>query len=134
MVLPDVRERERESARVHILRHCCDGKDVDAMEREREREREKEEGERAWLEKDPKDALLKSANVNLWLRSCLGTGMQKFLRRCAKREYVISFKNFLGVDAMITIFCNVRQFSAEKLAFFTRTNVVIKFLHNLALY
>jgi hypothetical protein len=31
-----------------------------------------------------------------------------------------------GVDVMITIFCDFRQFSAKKLAFFSKTNVVIK--------
>jgi hypothetical protein len=34
---------------------------------------------------------------------------------------------------MITIFCDFWQFSAKKLAFFSKTNVMIKFLHNLAL-
>jgi hypothetical protein len=29
---------------------------------------------------------------------------------------------------MITIFCDFRQFSAKKLAFFSQTNVMIKFL------
>jgi hypothetical protein len=38
-----------------------------------------------------------------------------------------------GVDVMITIFCDFRQFSAKKLAFFSKTNVMIKILHNLAL-
>jgi hypothetical protein len=38
-----------------------------------------------------------------------------------------------GDDVMITIFCDFGQFSAKKLAFFTKTNVVIKILHNLAL-
>jgi hypothetical protein len=32
-----------------------------------------------------------------------------------------------GVDVMITIFCDFRQFSAQKLAFFSRTNVMIIF-------
>jgi hypothetical protein len=35
---------------------------------------------------------------------------------------------------MITIFCDFRQFSAKKLAFFPKTNVMIKILHNLALF
>jgi hypothetical protein len=39
-----------------------------------------------------------------------------------------------GVDVMITIFCDFRQFSAKKLAFFSKTNVMIKVLHNLALF
>jgi hypothetical protein len=39
-----------------------------------------------------------------------------------------------GVDVMITIFCDFCQFSAKKLAFFSRTNVMIKILHNLALF
>jgi hypothetical protein len=34
---------------------------------------------------------------------------------------------------MITIFFDFCQFSAKKLAFFSKTNVMIKFLHNLAL-
>jgi hypothetical protein len=38
-----------------------------------------------------------------------------------------------GVDVMITIFCDFRQCSAEKLAFFSKTNVMIKILHYLAL-
>jgi hypothetical protein len=39
-----------------------------------------------------------------------------------------------GADVMITIFCDFRQFSAKKLAFFSKTNVMIKILHNLALF
>jgi hypothetical protein len=35
---------------------------------------------------------------------------------------------------VITIFCDFRQFSAKKLAFFSKTNVVIKILHNFALF
>jgi hypothetical protein len=38
-----------------------------------------------------------------------------------------------GVDVMIAIFCDFRQFSAKKLMFFSKTNVMIKILHNLAL-
>jgi hypothetical protein len=37
-----------------------------------------------------------------------------------------------GVDVMITIFCDFRQFSAKKLAFFSKINVMIKFLQKLA--
>jgi hypothetical protein len=33
-----------------------------------------------------------------------------------------------GVDVMITIFCDYWQFSAKKLATFSKTNVMIKFL------
>jgi hypothetical protein len=39
-----------------------------------------------------------------------------------------------GVNVMITIFCDFSQFSAKKLAFFLNTNVMIKNLHNLALF
>jgi hypothetical protein len=39
-----------------------------------------------------------------------------------------------GVDVMITIFSDFRQYSAKKLAFFSKTNVMIKILHNLALF
>jgi hypothetical protein len=37
-----------------------------------------------------------------------------------------------GVDVMITIFCDFSQFSAKKLAFFSKTNVMIIFFQNLA--
>jgi hypothetical protein len=39
-----------------------------------------------------------------------------------------------GIDVMITIFCDFRQFSAQKLAFFSKTNDMITFLNNLALF
>jgi hypothetical protein len=35
---------------------------------------------------------------------------------------------------MIPIFCDFRQFSAKKLAFFSKTNVMVKIFHNLALF
>jgi hypothetical protein len=41
---------------------------------------------------------------------------------------------FPGVDVMITIFCDFCQFSAKKVAFFSKTNVMIKISHNLALF
>jgi hypothetical protein len=42
--------------------------------------------------------------------------------------------DFLKIDVVITIFCDFRQFSAKKLAFFSKTNAMIKILHNLALF
>jgi hypothetical protein len=39
-----------------------------------------------------------------------------------------------GVDVMVTIFCDFCQFSAKKMAFFSKTNDIIQFLHNLALF
>jgi hypothetical protein len=39
-----------------------------------------------------------------------------------------------GVDVMITIFCNFCQFSAEKMAFCSKTNVTIKILHDSPLF
>jgi hypothetical protein len=39
-----------------------------------------------------------------------------------------------GVDVMITIFCDFCHFSAIKLAVFSKNNVMIKLLHNLALF
>jgi hypothetical protein len=39
-----------------------------------------------------------------------------------------------GIDVMINIFSDFRQFSAKKMAFFSKTNVMIKFLHNLAFF
>jgi hypothetical protein len=38
------------------------------------------------------------------------------------------------VDVMIKIFCDFWQFSAKKLAFFSKTNVMIKILHKIALF
>jgi hypothetical protein len=43
-------------------------------------------------------------------------------------------QNQPGVDVMITFFCDFCQFSAKKIAFFSKTNVMIHFLHNLALF
>jgi hypothetical protein len=43
------------------------------------------------------------------------------------------FTNSSGVDVMITIFCDFWQFSAKKLAFFSKTDVMINFFQNLAL-
>jgi hypothetical protein len=37
-----------------------------------------------------------------------------------------------GADVVITIFCDFRQFSAKKLAFFSKTNRMIQFLQKLA--
>jgi hypothetical protein len=45
-----------------------------------------------------------------------------------------SAKTIAWVDVTITIFCDFRPFSAEKMAFFSKTYVIIKFLHNLALF
>jgi hypothetical protein len=52
-----------------------------------------------------------------------------------KRVKICSYQPTLsGVDVMITIFCDFCQFSAKKLAFFSKTNVMIKILHNLPLF
>jgi hypothetical protein len=50
------------------------------------------------------------------------------------KNYKITFADVSGVDVMITIFCDFCQFSAKKLAFFSNTNDMIKFLLNLALF
>jgi hypothetical protein len=39
-----------------------------------------------------------------------------------------------GVDVMIAFFCDFRPFSTKKLAFFSKTNVMINFFQNLALF
>jgi hypothetical protein len=39
-----------------------------------------------------------------------------------------------GVDVMVTISFDFRQISAKKLAFFSKTNDMINFLHNLSLF
>jgi hypothetical protein len=41
-------------------------------------------------------------------------------------------KIYPGVDVMSTFFCDFRQFSVKKLEFFSKTNVMIKFLKKLA--
>jgi hypothetical protein len=51
-----------------------------------------------------------------------------------KMFWPTSFQQQSGVDGMITIFCDFRQFSAKKWAFFSKTNAMIKILHNLALF
>jgi hypothetical protein len=48
--------------------------------------------------------------------------------------WAIFLANSSGVDVMIAIVCDFRQFSAKKLPFFSKTNVMIKILHNLALF
>jgi hypothetical protein len=52
---------------------------------------------------------------------------------CAMKIVLVSSLAHLsaaGVDVMMTIFCDFRQFSAKKLAFLSKTNVMIKILHN----
>jgi hypothetical protein len=44
------------------------------------------------------------------------------------------FESDQGVDVMITVFCDFDNFWRQKLAFFSKTNVMINFLHNLALF
>jgi hypothetical protein len=39
-----------------------------------------------------------------------------------------------GVDVMITIFCDLGQFLAKKMAFFSKTKVMIKLVPYLALF
>jgi hypothetical protein len=46
----------------------------------------------------------------------------------------LTFEKTPRVDVMITIFSDFCQFSAKKLAFFSKTNVMITILHNLALF
>jgi hypothetical protein len=53
------------------------------------------------------------------------------LKNAANSNYKV--KN-TGVDVMITMFCDFRPFSANKFAFFSKINVMIKFMHYLALF
>jgi hypothetical protein len=53
-----------------------------------------------------------------------------YLARILSRKLVLTVTQ-PGVDVMITIFCDFRQFSAKKLALFSKTNVMIKILHNI---
>jgi hypothetical protein len=52
---------------------------------------------------------------------------KNFLQSPKIRKYAKS-----GVDVMITFFCDFCQFSAKKMAFFSKTNVMINFLQKLA--
>jgi hypothetical protein len=45
-----------------------------------------------------------------------------------------SFEYYLESDVMIIIFCDFRKFSAKKLAFFFKTNVLIQILQKLAVF
>jgi hypothetical protein len=47
---------------------------------------------------------------------------------------VVAPKSRAGTDVMITIFGDFWQLSAKKLAFFSKTNVMIKIFQNLALF
>jgi hypothetical protein len=55
-------------------------------------------------------------------------------RRCHSPSSVFRSGALAGVDVMITIFCDFSQFSAKKLAFFLKTNVMIKSFQNLSLF
>jgi hypothetical protein len=48
------------------------------------------------------------------------------------QEQTIGVRIPPGVDVIITIFCDFRQFSAKKWAFFSKTNVMIKSFNALA--
>jgi hypothetical protein len=47
-----------------------------------------------------------------------------------KSKKILIISLISGVDVMITIFCDFRQFS-EKIAFFSKTNVMLQFSHKL---
>jgi hypothetical protein len=58
-----------------------------------------------------------------------------FLLLChPSNVYKINPTFYPGVDIMTTIFCDFSQFSDKKLAFFSKTNVMIKLFQNLALF
>jgi hypothetical protein len=70
----------------------------------------------------------------MFLIGCVGIYI---LVLCTRANISISYPESIlrsGVDVMITIFCDFWQFSAKKLAFFSKINVMIKILHNLALF
>jgi hypothetical protein len=60
----------------------------------------------------------------------------KFHRQFLNKNCPITFPaqngDSSGVDVMITLVCDLSQFSAKKLAFFLNTNVMIKLFQNLA--
>jgi hypothetical protein len=59
---------------------------------------------------------------------------EKILSKNIRRYFRWMKTSGPGVDVMITIFGDFRQFLAKKLAFFSKTNVMIKIFHNLALF
>jgi hypothetical protein len=60
----------------------------------------------------------------------LSSILYKNVKFCGENIFKI-ITSLPGVDVMITIFCNFRHFYAKKLAFLSKTNVMIKILHNL---
>jgi hypothetical protein len=56
----------------------------------------------------------------------------------AKKKYSFAeswrWSRKVGADVMITFFCDFRQFSAKKMAFFLETNVMMKSLQKLTVY
>jgi hypothetical protein len=76
-------------------------------------------------------------------RFCKPSALFNFVYRCLLRNKYFTailhdtptekFHNYVQ-NVVITIFFDFRQFSAKKLAFFSITNVMIKILHNLALF
>jgi hypothetical protein len=82
-------------------------------------------------------------NIDPWYET---SGLGNFMRnrsqveagsffRCRKQQHNGEmYVGSPGVDVMIIIFCHFQQFLAKKLAFFTKTNVMINFLQNLALF
>jgi hypothetical protein len=60
-----------------------------------------------------------------WIWQNMGYSLGEFLKKASGHP---------GVHVMITIFCDFLQFSAKKLAFFSKTNVMIKIFHNSALF
>jgi hypothetical protein len=88
---------------------------------------------------------------NTWPNLFLSTLLHKFYRVKKRPEFWAIFEIFKqtdqcwqpphrqkfaqsGVDVMITIFGDFSQFSAEKIAFFLNTNVMINFFQYLALF
>jgi hypothetical protein len=56
---------------------------------------------------------------------------RKYFFRDSEKETLHRILRRSVVDVMITIFCESCQFSAKKMAFLSKTNVMFKFLHNL---
>jgi hypothetical protein len=79
---------------------------------------------RHWPRRPPRS----TSTSRLWSH---GSGTRP---RCTTSKTFWRKSRWPGVDVMIEIFCYFWQFSAKKLAFFSKTNVMLKILYNLALF
>jgi hypothetical protein len=76
--------------------------------------------------RDKKTEVLQSLTVALISRSACPPSPICTLIKKLGSKYRLEIHSRAGVDVMIAIFCDFCQFSAKKLAFFSKTNAMIK--------